>query len=77
VNGQTKVLTLSPDKKSGAYTSEAEFSLAGAEVHYQLSAMLLAEREAKRPKLVATITIDTLDFAIAPPADKAAAGKKP
>jgi hypothetical protein len=81
LNGQTKVLNLAKDKSAANYYAEAEFSLPGAEV-YQAAIMLIAEREAKRKRLLqrnevtAMLGVDSLDFTIAPPAPAAGTKKQ-
>jgi hypothetical protein len=70
VNGQTKVLKLSRNKTSTDFSAEAEFSLAGADVH-QAAVILIAEHKTRRkqffrPNDVAVmISVDSLDLTIA------------
>jgi hypothetical protein len=73
VNGHTQVLKLARDKASKGYFAEADFSLPGADVH-QAAVILIAEREERRRRffrrneVAAMVSVDSLDFAIAPPA---------
>jgi hypothetical protein len=75
VNGQTKAISHPRGKKATGTIVEAEFELPGAEVH-QAAVMLIAERATGRRDCTATIRVDALDVAIAPPPADAGAGKK-
>jgi hypothetical protein len=80
VNGHTQVLKLTREKKSAGFFAEADFSLPGADVH-QAAVILIAEREERRRRLfrrndvAAMVSVDSLDFAIGPPAGAGGAKK--
>jgi hypothetical protein len=69
VNGQTKVLNLSRNKTSSDFSAEAEFSLAGADVH-QAAVILIAEHKTRRKQffrrndVAVMISVDSLDLTI-------------
>jgi hypothetical protein len=75
VNGQTKAISHPRGKKSTGTIVEAEFVLPGADVH-QAAVMLIAERATGKRDCTATIRVDALEVAIAPPPADAGAGKK-
>jgi hypothetical protein len=67
MNGYTNVLNISPSTPSGEFSTDADFSLPGADVH-QAAVILIAERQAKKNDVTAMIKVDSLDLTIAPPA---------
>jgi hypothetical protein len=64
VNGQTQVLGLPPAKRPSDFSAEAELVLPRANV-YEAVLVLFAERTTRGP--AATISVASLDLAIAPP----------
>lgn len=73
VNGQTKVLDYSVSRASN-FTSRAQFALPGAEI-FQTAVILIADRATKETGTVGKLTVDSLDFTIAPPAPESGGGK--